>query len=270
MKMPSNTFIECYHVINADLFQWNTRIDEENEKYYIIEAYARSNKAKIVANHPFFVIVGSREDFPNIMDSFISVIEIIGADPNNRPKSDFDFYGMELPYEEARKYNTNVAYMELPVSPEDKERLSSLKGIARKNYIYARETIGYVQPIQKSWMYEIQKGSMVILDEEEWKDEFPRAIVFMIVKSFISPPDIRTIRIDYDVEHSLNDVPMVSQFCYYHPVQFKPYDMIACEFPICTLEEFNGNYALHHEIIKRKSIFPYTAKVMTDETMNKK
>ena len=268
MKMPSNTFIECYHVINPDLFQWNIRLDENDSKYYIIEAYARSNKAKVVANNPFFVIIGSREDFPNIMDSFVSVIEILSADPNNRPKS--DFYGMELPYEEAKKYNTNVAYMELPVSPEGKERISSLKGIARKNYIYARETIGYVQPIQKSWMYEIQKGSMVILDEEEQKDEFPRAIVFMIVKSFISPPDIRTIRIDYDVEHSLNDEPMVSQFCYYHPVQFKPYDMIACEFPICTVEEFRENYALHHEIIKRKSIFPYTAKVMTDETMNKK
>lgn len=251
------------YIIGPHLFQWNLQWFENGT--YLLEAYATTPEASLKVMEPFFAITGNINDFgDNPMQSISNMAEIYMNDSIRSRKGEFDyFYGERI--NGSPLTSASCVYKEYPYDQNKLRAEDYLLQPGRKIVIYANETLGYVQPIDKSWMYSIQKGSLVSLppsEESEYKG-FPHSIVYMIVSTYRTPPDIQTVYArkrffkndctDYLIQETfkINIYERGSN----ERVQW--YANLFVDY-VCPLEEFYHNKTMKYAITKRKAIFPHS------------
>lgn len=247
------------YIINPQLFQWDIRwFDNE---CYIIEVYAANSEASLKVVEPFFAIIGNMKDFQsNRMQSITNMVDIYSDESKEyRNQNGFDFfYGEKV--EGNGITSAKHVFKEIPYDPNICGVNQYLLSTEMKTVIYANETFGYVQPIAKSWMYKIQKGSLVSLSSDEKNKGFPHSILYMMVDTCFTPPEIQSVFFKDLFNEDHWDSYLVQESFQIYISRKDPKNpkwnsrfFVEC---ICPLEEFQKNDALRYAITKRKTIFP--------------
>lgn len=250
------------YIINPQLFQWDIRwFDDEK---YVIEVYATNSEASLKVVEPFFAIIGNNKDFQNNrMQSITNMVDIY-SDETKSYQNGFDFfYGEKI--EGSGITTAKCVFKEIPYDASVFNASRYIVSPETKTVIYANETVGYVQPISKSWMYSIQKGSLVSLSSDESNKGFPHSILYMIVDTYFTPPEIQSVFFKDVIINDHQDSYLVQEsFQIYisreDPESPKWKSRLYMNY-ICPLKDFQENDSLRHAITKRKSIFPLKRKI---------
>lgn len=250
------------YIINPQLFQWDIRwFDNES---YVIEVYATNSNASLKVVEPFFAILGNIRDFQNNrMQSITNMVDIYSDETRNLQGGLDFFYGEKVDGNGIT--SAKYVFKEIPYDASICSARQYLTSSEMKTVIYANETLGYIQPIAKSWMYTIHKGSLVSLSSNDQNKGFPHSILYMIMDTFHAPPEVQSIFFkEIDIEGHRKFYLIQESFQIYisrKDTQAPKWNSRLFVDVICPLSEFQENDALRHAITKRKSIFPMKRKI---------
>lgn len=252
------------YIINPHIFQWVTHSYEDGS--YVIEAYATNEKANLVATKPFLEFHGNEKDTSNPERYLLSQVDLFESNYSYNSSKLHVFYG------ELQHIDDRFIIKEAPYTPSSPSHNLVSDGVnalydasQEKICIFAKKVGGYIQPISKSWMYDILKGSLVSLKTDS---VFPSSIVYMILKTWRDLPEIHTVScseiqvIDKQGRTSLRKDVMTERYVIRFLEGCKVWDTYIEDSPICDLYAFSTNTTLRNRIIKRKSIFPISRKVI--------
>lgn len=252
------------YIINPHLFQWNTHWYEDGR--YLLEAYATNEDANLVASRPFIEIRGIGNGMSVPKNSISNQVSLFDTRLNRHGKYSgfYAFYGI------TRIEDGQIIMEEVfpPISPKDfnEKAIEVLrKTDEEKICIFAKRIDGYIQPIVKSWMYEILKASLVNLHSDS---VFPSSIVYMVFKTWKEVPVISSVTcsesqmIDKDHNYSKQKNIFFDHFITRFLFGCEKWDSYVSSSHICSYEELSTNSKLRNRIIKRKTLFPVSRKKM--------